>query len=921
MKYLGKYTVWDFEVAATGNYIHAGVVSHNSGKTLSVAMEVASRILGVPITGADDQVIPLRYRACSKNDPGLYWVIGFNIDHIGQTIYHRLFSPGLGCNYRIIYDQELKRWRAYNQADPKDTARRKESQLSPPLIPPRMIDQESWHMESSAGNIFKSVKLYNGVTICAYASTGDHAKQGDAVDGIWIDEDIENASFLKEWQDRLITNNGWLMWSVWPHVSNFALVECFDRAKAEEGAEKPKIKVFTLIGSENQYSSKEGIEAGLARMSDEDDLAHRDRGDIEGLLGSIAMYNFATALHLARPRQFEPGQKPDNGHELICSLIQRYGKLPDEWTRYLAIDPSHTRTACLFAVVPPPEWEGISIGDKLILEGELVLQRHTPRPFAEALAKRVSGLKFEAFIMDQQIGRMTTVGSDVTVFESYSREFAKLGILSRQTKSGFLRGCNDKQFRRRQVRLMLEPTQDGYGKLVLIERGTHALQKEFHTYRKKQLPASTSGDGKPVVIDEPVNERSHDCMACHDDQTEVLSARGWLPFSVLSSSDLLATVNLGSNLIEYQSPTAHHSSEYAGEMVRFGGMKMDGMVTPNHRMVVFKRPRKAVYEELEPQIVLADDLGPYDCLKLTAGWRGQDRDGPFLVERVRNAMGLEKEIDPGLFAEFLGWYVAEGSIESRPVCPGNGYRINIAQKKDAGIALLKPLLDQLPWKWTRHKGGFSCSSKQLWTHLQGTGDCYTKRVPDWVRWSNQEIIRRFMVGAIAGDGNIQFGKRNYYTSSPLLSGDIQELFLKLGVSASIHVREPKPGGTIRGRLIHSAVPNYRVLEKVRPVAYLADRQNRPNFRREGYEGRVYCASVPNGTLITRRNGRTMVSGNSLEYLVAEIAQRFEMGCAYRSPELSGGRGSLAYQAAQKILHKQDEQEIGAYVHLGPGAAA
>ena len=481
-----------------------------AGKTVSVATEIASRILGVPITGADNKIIPLRYRVCNKNDPGLYWVIGFNIDHIGQTIFHRLFSPGMGCNYRIIFDKEEARWRSYNQADPKDKARRKESQLSPPLIPPRMIIQDSWHMESAAGNIFKSVKLTNGATICAYASTGDHAKQGDAVDGIWIDEDIENAAFLKEWQDRLITNNGWLLWSVWPHVSNFALVECFDRAKAEEGAEKPKIQCFTLIGSENTYSDKEGIAAGLARMTDDDDLAHRDRGDIEGLLGSIAMYDYATAIHLARPREVE---KPQNAHELICSLLARYGSLPAEWTRYLAIDPSHTRTACLWGVVPPPIWEGVEMGDKLIIERELVLKKHTPKPFAEALARLVGGINFEAFIMDQQIGRMTTVGSDVTVFESYSREFAKLGILSRQTKSGFLRGCNDKQYRRRQVRLMLEPTQEGYGKLVLVEKGTFQTQKEFSTYRKKQLPASTSGDGKPVVIDEPVNERSHDCMA------------------------------------------------------------------------------------------------------------------------------------------------------------------------------------------------------------------------------------------------------------------------------------------------------------------------------------------------------------------------------------------------------------------------
>jgi hypothetical protein len=34
-----------------------------------------------------------------------------------------------------------------------------------------------------------------------------------------------------------------------------------------------------------------------------------------------------------------------------------------------------------------------------------------------------------------------------------------------------------------------------------------------------------------------------------------------------------------------------------------------------------------------------------------------------------------------------------------------------------------------------------------------------------------------------------------------------------------------------------------------------------HIERESYDGMVYCASVPNGTLITRRNGTMLISGN------------------------------------------------------------
>jgi len=482
-------------------------------------MEFGSRILGVPITREDGTEIPLRYRKPTKKNNCLFWVIGLNVDHIGQTLYHRLFSEGLGCKFRIIRDLETKIWRAYNPNT--DRERESESRLSPPLIGDYLIEPGSWHMESLAGNVFKQVRLINGATLCAYPSTGDSPKQGDAVDGIWIDEDIEKGLFLKEWQDRLISVRGWFLWSVWPKMANEALIETLERAKdyapgGRREVDNPPIKVFQLVGSDNPYSDKEGIAEGLARMSDDDDMAHRDRGDLDAFIGGRRMYDFGN-LHIIKS---ESKSMPGNVFELVQDILSKERRLPASWTRYLVIDPSHTRTACLVGVVPPPEWQGIDTGDRLIIESELVVRKHTPAMFAEAMGP-FTDLYFEAFIMDQRIGRQTTVGSDTTVFQVYENQFRQRGIQSRLTKSGFMRGCDDKALRRRTVRDFLEPTLGGIPRLLVNSKCIQTI-KEFYNFRKKEVKDNT---GMMTPLDDAANERLYDCMAAVEYLSQYISER------------------------------------------------------------------------------------------------------------------------------------------------------------------------------------------------------------------------------------------------------------------------------------------------------------------------------------------------------------------------------------------------------------
>jgi hypothetical protein len=465
-----------------------------SGKSTSVSMEFASRILGVPICDPDGNPIDQHWRPPSAEEPGLYWVIGWDWRHIGETIHRLLFEPGMGKGgkFRVIKDKRTQQWRVFNSADPEDKARYKESELAPPLIPPRYIVENSMKYKAAGVKQIESVELHHGnpnkpfAKICFYPSSGDNPKQGDAVSGIWIDEDIQNGDFLKEWQDRLTDNDGWLLWSVWPHDSNFALVNLLDRANEEAVLEEPDIQAVQLLMTQNEYIPEKGKIRSLKRMESEEEIASRDRGDLPA---DRMMFDLVPAIHVI-----------------------------DSWKDY---DPSNTRTAVLSGVVPPPVVDGITLGDRLIIEWEVIACRTSNVDLARLLEPLMLGFNYESFVIDQMAGRQTHAGRDDNTSQHYEKAFRERGLSSRQTGNGFAYGCAEPQVRFRVIREMMAAREDYHATLLLIEKECQATLKEFRTYRKKQ---QKKGD-RVEIYDEPSNPRVHDCMQTLEYLAEHVSHR------------------------------------------------------------------------------------------------------------------------------------------------------------------------------------------------------------------------------------------------------------------------------------------------------------------------------------------------------------------------------------------------------------
>lgn len=123
---------------------------------------------------------------------------------------------------------------------------------------------------------------------------------------------------------------------------------------------------------------------------------------------------------------------------------------------------------------------------------------------------------------------------------------------------------------------------------------------------------------------------------------------------------------------------------------------------------------------------------------------------------------------------------------------------------------------------------------------------------------------RIMFNAlISGDGhlvkNIKATSFRYTSKSKELANDVAEIALKLGYYSSINVCTKRNGKIYYRALIRSSRGNCINVER--------------NFKKVHYEGDVVCFTVPNGSLITRRNNKILLSGNcDTEAMKGEIFQ-------------------------------------------------
>lgn len=123
---------------------------------------------------------------------------------------------------------------------------------------------------------------------------------------------------------------------------------------------------------------------------------------------------------------------------------------------------------------------------------------------------------------------------------------------------------------------------------------------------------------------------------CYDEETEVLTDKGWKPVADIALDDVLACLHLGRSTPSYDRPTAIYQYATGGTMYRLSSASIDLFITENHRVYVRDNQTRE-YSLIEVKNLGGKDVSLIACVVHESnGWHvAKVAEGePFSVERV-----------------------------------------------------------------------------------------------------------------------------------------------------------------------------------------------------------------------------------------------------------------------------------------------
>ena len=339
---------------------------------------------------------------------------------------------------------------------------------------------------------------------------------------------------------------------------------------------------------------------------------------------------------------------------------------------------------------------------------------------------------------------------------------------------------------------------------------------------------------------------------CYDSETEVLTKRGWVHWPKVVDGDELAQVDLRRATISFRRPVRIFRSNYEGLMYCVQGHAVDLCVTPNHRMVVSNRQSNGIWS---------------DWYFRTAGSMG---DKP--VRYLKSGILEEREsVEIPCLSELIGFWFGDGDS----YCGKHFIRFSLRRKRK--IDYLKK------FAVVRYQGGrYYVDQKNLgeWFRI----NCFEagKKCIPW-KWltADESFVRGFLDGLKNSDGSVKRKTWVFDNTNKQIIDFMQALLHLNGVSASLSVRE--------GYGKHKSCYRLNVSDRISPRVEINQISRSMSYEIEWkkYSGMIYCAEMPLGTVIVRRNNHVVVSGNSPMEHIATPA----------TPDVKSGpfRGWLQYR--------------------------
>lgn len=336
---------------------------------------------------------------------------------------------------------------------------------------------------------------------------------------------------------------------------------------------------------------------------------------------------------------------------------------------------------------------------------------------------------------------------------------------------------------------------------------------------------------------------------CYSDTTDILTNKGFIKFSELTESHLVAQVREDRG-IEFVKPTEIISYHHKGQMISFatpsGRMGISQEVTPNHRMA-WRKSSKATNERLNYylnknwtqlnknyvaspiyEITLAEDFIPSRETVLDFGGFATGTEELTDMDRFRIA------------------FQADGVTK-----PVGDYAYTFRFTRERKIHRFETLLNSIGFEYSKslQVSGITSFYVKVGELLTKDFSCFdlTNKSLKWMRGFLYELPH--WDGSFSVDS--ESGSFIYSSGNLECVQFVQAVAACASIYSSISIETNEDRENVN--------PLYTVL--ISP-SYSGTTGRNIEKKHYDYDAMVYCVTVPTGLLVIRHNGKTCVSGNS-----------------------------------------------------------
>lgn len=321
---------------------------------------------------------------------------------------------------------------------------------------------------------------------------------------------------------------------------------------------------------------------------------------------------------------------------------------------------------------------------------------------------------------------------------------------------------------------------------------------------------------------------------CYDSKTEVLTSNGFKLWEDIVDTDLLADVNETTlEFMGFKKPLALISHNYSGKMFSVDSGDTSFRVTEGHKMIgqiISKHSDR--YGDFKPKSYVIGDLSSNKS-KFT--YLGQ------METRLPDTLSVVQHIEP--LGKIIGMYI------------GDGYKVNntiaFHFKKDRKLKYIEGTLKQLGWDYSLNKepcGAYYIRvyKNEIVTEILskcGSG-AKNKKIGEW----DQCLYVGIFDGLKNSDGSVKRNTWTFSTSSDHLKKDFMDFACLAGLSVMENKRQDSC---------------HRLMVKTKTTSRINDSRKDDSkvVVEDVVDEPVFCATMPSGAVVVRRNGKQLVCGN------------------------------------------------------------